>query len=107
MFPDLEPEWIMILTVTTSFLVGWQVLRVHRTRLRRQQLRERSAIVASASSVDVQSLEPREVREASHRVANQATIVQAYLRKLSQMPDPFAELVRSVRKARWNNAHRN
>ena len=76
------PEEVLyvIYAVVTSAAIGYEIFRVARAW---RDVREHPA--------------PPEVREKSHGVANEAAKVQAELRQISKMPDPFREIVNRLR----------
>ncbi len=75
-------HWISILAVLTSLVYGWVLYRVMNTRKETRN-----------------NLVPPEVREHSHNVANEATIVRAVVKRISNTPDPIKSLIDVMSKS--------
>lgn len=75
----LSEQWVAILAVASSLVIGWLIFRVARVRRRARQ-----------------NLVPHEVRERSHEVANEATKLRAGLRRISESSDPIRALVEAM-----------
>lgn len=89
-----ETQWVVIGTLLVSTAICYTVWRVAIVwrRFREEPL-------------------PREVRERSHSVANQAMAVQASLNELKRdaarkRRHPFDELVDRIRTAEWEREHK-
>ncbi len=75
----MSDQWIAVLAVMTSIIIGLLILRAVRSK---RQARENPV--------------PHAVREKSHEVANKATEVRAGLRRMTRSKDPRSELFNAV-----------
>lgn len=76
--------WITLLTLATVIVSGYQI---HRVTKAWRDVRDEPV--------------PPEVREKSHAVKNEASVVQAGLKQVAKMEDPLGELAARLKKAKW------
>lgn len=101
-------EWVVFLTIATSLIIGYQSYRISRTWRGIKQRRQETKDQEEHSGYDEEDNSlPREVREKSHAVANDVTVIRAGLRQRAKHSDPFEELIQDIRLAKWREDRAN
>lgn len=88
-----ESYWLIMVIMLFIFGSIWMFMSLHYRERRKRDALDREPLVS------------QEVREASHKLANEATRLRVVTRRISDSDDPVGALVRAMTGHRYERDH--